>query len=226
MFERKILFTEDGSQSIYVEELNEHYHSIHGAMQESQHIFINHGLKLCNKRSLSILEIGFGTGLNALLTLLKADSNALQIDYHSLEKYPLQAEEYSQLNFGEIDGKPSDLLLHQLHECLWEQDVVISHNFTIRKSLVDLVEWQPTRNYDLVYFDAFAPDKQPQLWTEQIFSTIFHSMNDGGILSTYCAKGQVRRNMKAVGFSIEKKPGPIGKREITLALKNIKSNSL
>jgi tRNA U34 5-methylaminomethyl-2-thiouridine-forming methyltransferase MnmC len=219
MFERRIIATEDGSSSMYVEGLNEQYHSIHGAVQESMHVFIKYGLDLCEQKSVSILEIGFGTGLNAFLTLVEAKKKGLKVIYHSIEKYPLQIHEYSQLQFGNAFAADKNALFLKLHDCEWESAVAISPDFTLTKTNVDLEDWNPTQKYDLIYFDAFAPDKQPNLWTESIFKKLYDSLNDGGILSTYCAKGQVKRNLKAAGFTIEPKPGPIGKREITVAKK-------
>jgi len=220
MFERKLLVTEDGSHSIYVEGLDEHYHSIHGALQESQHVFIKNGLNCCDKITLSILEIGFGTGLNALLTLLEAKKNEFIISYQTLEKYPLQANEYSELNFENSLGLQNSHILQELHNCIWGNDVQISQNFTLHKTQTDLEQWQPNKMYDLIYFDAFAPDKQPNLWTEAIFKKLFDAMNSNGFLSTYCAKGQVRRNMIAAGFSVARVPGPPGKREMMIARKS------
>ena len=219
MFERTIITTEDGSQSIYVEGMNEHYHSTHGALQESLHIFINNGLKLCTKKSVSILEIGLGTGLNVLVTLKDAMSSGLHIHFHSLEKYPLVADEYSKLHFDSLLGEETDDYLKTIHTSEWDCDVKVLPDFILHKTLIDLLDWQPSHCYDVVYFDAFAPDKQPDLWTEKVFRKIYLAMNDGGVLSTYCAKGQVKRNLKAAGFIIESKPGPPGKREITVARK-------
>ena len=220
MFERKLLVTEDGSHSIYVEGLDEHYHSIHGALQESQHVFIKNGLNCCDKKSLSILEIGFGTGLNALLTMLEAQKNGLNISYQTLEKYPLQANEYFGLNFEKSLDLQNGLCLQELHNCVWENDIQITQNFTLHKTQTDLKQWLPNKMYDLIYFDAFAPEKQPNLWSEAIFKKLFDAMNPFGILSTYCAKGQVRRNMIAAGFSVARVPGPPGKREMMVARKS------
>jgi len=217
MFERRIVSTEDGSSSIYVEGLNEHYHSTHGAVQESMHVFIKYGLELCEKKSISILEIGFGTGLNALLTAILAKEKNLNVQFHTLEKYPLQSQEYLLLNYGE-EFKEENLFLN-IHKCEWECDIEISREFTFKKINVDLEFWNPSNKYDVIYFDAFAPDKQPNLWTETIFKKLYDCLNEVGILSTYCAKGQVKRNLKAAGFVVEPKPGPIGKREITVAIK-------
>ena len=219
MLDREIFITEDGSTSIFIGGLNEHYHSIHGAIQESMHVYIKNGLYLCKKNTLSILEIGFGTGLNALLTFLETGNKSFKIDYHSIEKYPLLPAEYCLLNFKNSLGEKYVETFLRMHECGWENEIKISSEFILKKIKADLNDWIPTKQYDLIYFDAFAPDKQPDLWTESMFRKMYDTLNNGGILTTYCAKGQVKRNMKAAGFIIESKPGPPGKREITVAKK-------
>lgn len=219
MFSRTIITTEDGSQSIFVNDMNEHYHSIHGAVQESMHVFICQGLRQCCKDSISILEIGFGTALNALLTYVEAQKTGKQIHYHSLEKYPLIQEEYALLDYSSVLKGGELEILQTMHRSEWEHDFAVSNFFTLLKTQTDMCVWLPNRTYDVVYFDAFAPEKQPDLWTESIFRKLFDSMNDGGILATYCAKGQVRRNMTAAGFTVARLPGPPGKREMLVARK-------
>ena len=213
--QRKLIITDDGSSSIYVEKLGEHYHSHFGARQESEHIFINSALKQLNKSEINILEYGFGTGLNALLSLEYAMINGVKINYTSIEKYPVISEEYSKLNFGEKD----DLFI-KLHETEWGIDNVINDNFSLQKINSDFREFNSKSiKFDVVFFDAFAPDVQPHLWSEEIFAFIYNSMNIGGVLTTYTVKGSVRRLLKSVGFDVEKIPGPPGKREITRAWK-------
>ena len=219
MLDREIFITEDGSSSIFIKGMNEHYHSVHGAIQESMHVYIKNGLDLCEKKMLSILEIGFGTGLNALLTFLESGNKALKIEYHSIEKYPLLPAEYCLLNFGNTLGQKYVDTFLRMHDCEWESNILISSDFILKKIKADLNDWIPTKQYDLIYFDAFAPDKQPDLWTESLFKKMYDTLYVGGILTTYCAKGQVKRNLKAAGFVVDSKPGPPGKREITVAKK-------
>lgn len=211
--------TEDGSDTLFVPELNEHYHSIHGAMTESKHVFIDAGLKPVsqNKNTIRILEIGFGTGLNALLTYLYTNNSHI-IYYTGIELYPLSQEIVQQLDFA---VSPEDKrIIEQFHDCVWNEYVPISEHFHLKKWQIDFTQQLtfPER-YDLAYFDAFAPDVQPAMWTPEIFRSLYEAMNDGGILTTYCAKGQVRRNMQSAGFTTERLPGPPGKREMLRARK-------
>lgn len=218
----KLKTTADGSHTLFVPELNETYHSIHGAIQESQHVFIKNGLRYFNnKETINILEIGFGTGLNTLLTLLAIENSSQKVDYVSLEKFPLPNELIQQLNY------PTQLklnttqtaLFNDLHKCEWNTPTPISNNFNLLKIEEDLADFQTTTTFDLIYFDAFAPEKQAELWTDVIFSKIYSLLNAGGILVTYCAKGVVKRTIKSVGFQLETLPGPPGKREMIRAKK-------
>ena len=218
---RKIIETDDGSHTLFVPELNEHYHSSHGALQEAEHIFIKDALdfSLKGKKSLNVLEIGFGTGLNALLTMHYAQLKGLRVHYHALEKYPVKAKEYSVLNYAS-QMRLDETSFLDLHHANWENDVEISNGFTLRKVQVDFREMQlPAHYFDVVYFDAFGPDVQPELWSEQVFRMIYNSMKEGGVMTTYSVKGVIRRAMKSVGFDVEKIPGPVGKREISRAIK-------
>ncbi|WP_300851862.1 tRNA (5-methylaminomethyl-2-thiouridine)(34)-methyltransferase MnmD [uncultured Bacteroides sp.] len=212
---RIIEHTEDGSATLFVPELNEHYHSVKGARTESQHIFINMGLKASTAPQPRILEIGFGTGLNALLTLEVAGQEKRRVHYTGIEFYPLSWEEVDALKYSD------NPLFQRLHTALWEEDVEVSSFFTLRKRKGDAnIIAESERALDLVYFDAFAPEKQPEMWSEQLFRTLYVNMNTGGILTTYCAKGVVRRLLQAVGFRVERLPGPPGgKREILRATK-------
>lgn len=207
--------TEDGSATLFVPELNEHYHSVKGARTESQHIFINMGLKASAAPQPHVLEIGFGTGLNALLTLEAAEQDARPVHYTGIELYPLAWEEVDALGYS------NNPLFKQLHTAPWEEDVKISPHFTLRKIKMDAIsDNHLSLNPDLVYFDAFAPEKQPEMWNEQLFRSLYVYMNTGGILTTYCAKGVIRRMLQAVGFRVERLPGPPGgKREILRATK-------
>ncbi|MCP4125172.1 MAG: tRNA (5-methylaminomethyl-2-thiouridine)(34)-methyltransferase MnmD [Bacteroidetes bacterium] len=220
--ERKLKETADGSHTFYVKELKEHYHSVHGAIQESRHVFIEAGLNdLQHQPSIQILEVGFGTGLNALLTLLSGVSVSTQINYTALEAYPLTQKEAEKLNFIDQLSIPEMRPVFQaMHTCKWEDSVLVCRNFSLNKLRMDLLEFQsPEPVYDLIYFDAFAPQIQPELWTDSVFQNLFNGMKQGGVLVTYCAKGSVKRALKAAGFSVEGIPGPPGKREMTRAVK-------
>jgi tRNA U34 5-methylaminomethyl-2-thiouridine-forming methyltransferase MnmC len=222
--------TEDGSHTLFSEMAGQTYHSSHGAVQESRHIFIDAALAkaqndMGNAR-LSVLEIGFGTGLNALLTAQWARENGVRVDFTTIELYPLREEVYRELNYGRLLGDEG--LLLGLHEAEWDAGFVqVGENFAIRKCKSDIVEWlcneecgmRDEELYDVVYFDAFSPDAQPELWTEDVFRCVYGLMRRGGVLTTYCAKGDVRRAMLAAGFGVEKLQGPPGKRHILRAVK-------
>ncbi|GET27920.1 tRNA (5-methylaminomethyl-2-thiouridine)(34)-methyltransferase MnmD [Prolixibacter sp. SD074] len=213
---RQILTTEDGSHTLYVPEMDEHYHSIHGARQESMHVFIEAGLNAHPGKELTIFEVGFGTGLNAFLTALESKHQQRKITYHTIEKFPLREEEWKSLNpEKDTDNEDSQLFTH-LHNCQWEKINHIDDKFQLQKIEGDLTNFnfQALPPFDLVYFDAFAPDKQPQLWSPKIFAAIFNHMANDGILVTYSAKGTVRRIMQSAGFQMERIPGPPGKREM------------
>jgi tRNA U34 5-methylaminomethyl-2-thiouridine-forming methyltransferase MnmC len=221
---RKVIITADGSSSIYMESLNEHYHSIHGAIGESQHIFIQSGLRSDNlqqMQTLSILEIGFGTGLNALLTYLAAQETKQKINYVAIEPCPLSNEEWKALNYINILSYPqTDSVFECIHTAEWERDKYISDSFIICKHKISALEITlPDNKFDLVYFDAFSPDVQPELWTDILFTKIFNAMRPDGVLVTYSTKGIVKRTLKEVGFQIEKLQGPAGKREILRGFK-------
>ncbi|HNW99522.1 MAG TPA: tRNA (5-methylaminomethyl-2-thiouridine)(34)-methyltransferase MnmD [Bacteroidales bacterium] len=213
--------TEDGSHTLSVPGLKEHYHSVHGAISESQHIFINAGLKHVpeNKKTISILEIGFGTGLNALLTFLETSGKKINCNYTSIELYPLDEKIFTSLNYPSLLGIEENIFL-QLHRCKWNEEIKISEYFSLNKKNIsaDKID-EASSFFDLVYFDAFAPDIQPEMWTEEIFRKLFECMKTGAVLATYSTKGNVKRILKGVGFAIEKLPGPKGKREILRAVK-------
>lgn len=216
---RSLLLTEDGSHTLYVDKLDEPYHSIHGALQESMHVFIKQGLQTVSKSPMRILEIGFGTGLNALLTLKFARPSRQEVHYHAVEKYPLTREEYTQLNFEEhLEGFPRGSLNH-LHEAPWGKTVFLTDNFALFKEQADFRSMQPAGTFDLVYFDAFSPDKQPELWSERVFSTIEKCTHTDSVLVTYSSKGLVRRTLISCGFKIQKVAGPPGKREMIRAVR-------
>lgn len=228
----KIQVTEDGSHTLFSEMAGQTYHSSHGAVQESRHIFISQLMgqqSMVNGQQLSVLEIGFGTGLNALLTAQWARENGVKVDYTTIELYPLKEEVYRELNYGKLLG--DDELFLQLHEAEWDMGLVeVTDNFAIRKCKSDIVEWlrnaqctmHDAQLFDVVYFDAFSPDAQPELWTEEVFRNVYALMRKGGVMTTYCAKGDVRRAMLAAGFRVEKLQGPPGKRHILRAVKELR----
>lgn len=215
--------TKDGSTTLYVPELDEHYHSVNGALQESLHVFVKAGLEyvLPKKQAVRLLEVGFGTGLNALLSLLPTRIHLGQVQYDALEKYPLSMELIEQMHFEKFILNPELLdYLPQLHQAPWQEPVPVLPNFELQKIHADLTTYDlPENYYDLIYFDAFAPEKQPELWTDEIFRKLYNALQAGGILVSYCAKGSFKRSLKAAGFIIEALPGPAGKREMTRAIK-------
>ena len=217
--ERELRITDDGSHTMYVQEMGEPYHSFHGAVRESRHVFLEQGFNSVNGQNIRILETGLGTGLNAVLTLVEAKKRAKRIFYHAVEKYPLDPSEYGLINHEEfIPGCPPGSCL-DLHRAPWDQEVSLTNSFTIYKEKADFREMDPPGLFDLVYFDAFDPSKQPHLWTEEIFDRIFQLMHRNAILVTYSAKGSVRRTLVSCGFHVEKVPGPPGKREMIRAFR-------
>lgn len=222
--ERKIITTADGSVTIHLPEWDEHYHSKHGAVQEAQHVFIKMGLHHYIERNqgkeISILEIGFGTGLNAFITFLQSQDLNLKIDYTGVEAYPVSPEEIQALNYAEIlEAEKQASLFSEMHHLEWEKSGVISENFRLTKLQKKFHEITDSEKFDLIYFDAFGARVQPELWTEEIFSLMFNALKKGGILVTYSAKGSVRRALQKVGFIVERLPGPPGKREMLRAAK-------
>ena len=212
--------TADGSYTVYLPEMDEHYHSIKGALTESEYIFIEQAFNKCDKKNVTILEIGFGTGLNAVLTYMEANKNMRRTVYDSIEKYPLSIEFVEKLNYISVIGKENENIFNDIHKCQWDIDIKLSEYFTLHKIKGDFTNNIFNRKYDIVYFDAFAPEKQPEMWTQQLFDEMFNILNPGGILTTYCAKGIVRRMLQASGFKVERLPGPPnGKREILRATK-------
>lgn len=225
---RQIITTADGSKTIHIEEWNEHYHSVHGAIQEANHVFIKHGLLFyfeTNIKSasqpISILEIGFGTGLNAFLTFLESQKHAPKINYVGVEAFPLSFDELEQLNYIEqLSAQQFKDTFKAFHECPWEIPHDISPKFQLTKQQKDFKEINDQSKFDLIYFDAFGARVQPELWTEAMFQLMFEALKTNGVLVTYSAKGSVRRAMQSVGFSVEKLPGPPGKREMLRASKH------
>ncbi|GAA4242310.1 tRNA (5-methylaminomethyl-2-thiouridine)(34)-methyltransferase MnmD [Winogradskyella damuponensis] len=221
---RKIITTSDGSKTIQIEEWNEQYHSIHGAIQEANHVFLKHGLLFYSENysvsnPISILEIGFGTGLNAFLTLIEAEKLKLALNYVGVEAYPVQLEEINQLNYVELISKNQDAIFEKLHNTSWEEQHEITSSFLLKKQQKFFKDIEDKNEFNLIYFDAFGARVQPNLWTEDIFKIMFDALKENGVLVTYSAKGSVRRAMQAVGFTVERLPGPPGKREMLRAQK-------
>ncbi len=222
--ERKIIKTEDGSVTIHLPEWNEQYHSKHGAVQEARHVFLKMGLyhymENFNPEEISILEIGFGTGLNAFLTMVEAEKLDLKTNYTGVEAYPVSAEEVLQLNYPEASQAEGwEAKFKEMHTIPWEERFEISKNFNLEKQKKKFEEIEDKALFDIIYFDAFGARVQPDLWTEKIFSIMFKALKKNGVLVTYAAKGSVRRAMLATGFRVEKLPGPPGKREMLRAVK-------
>lgn len=216
MEDKKIIqLTEDGSHTLFVPSLDEHYHSVNGAIQESAHVFINAGLKAIRKEEIRLLEIGFGTGLNALLSLQYTDVfSPKKIIYHTLERYPLSRDITEILNYGERIGPMGKEWFRKIHSADWERPVNITDHFILHKIEGDSNGCSLPPDIDLIYFDAFAPDKQPEMWEPAIFEKLYGIASPGALIVTYCAKGEVRRRMQNAGFKMERLPGPPGKRHI------------
>lgn len=214
--------TADGSQTLFVPSLDEHYHSVKGALTESIHIFLHMGLRESMALEPRVLEIGFGTGLNALLTLQESFVAHRKIHYTTLECYPLDLELIRQLDYPQLLPQNVAAYYLLLHEAVWNQWVELASTFLLRKVETDFTTQQFREKYDVIYFDAFAPEKQPEMWTQALFDRLYACLDQGGILVTYCAKGVVRRMLQAAGFKVERLPGPPGgKREILRAKKNV-----
>ncbi len=226
--QREIITTSDGSSTIYLPELNEHYHSKHGAIAEAQHVFLKMGLDHYrrlhpNQSEIKILEIGLGTGLNALLTYFYSKDKNTNIYYTGLEAYPVCVEELQKLNYFEripgINSQESKTIFDSLHKSNWEVATAITPCFTLVKKQISFLEFTPKTTHDIIYFDAFGPRVQPELWTDDLLNTMYNSLNKNGVFVTYCAKGSVRRTLVSLGFEVERLEGPPGKREMLRATK-------
>lgn len=225
MLKREVIVTADGSSTIYIPEWNEHYHSKHGAIQEANYVYLDKGLKHfiesnTSVTTISILEIGFGTGLNAFLTYLQTKTFSGEIDYTAIEAFPVTNDELQTLKYPELLNEVSESeTFNKLHSCNWETKERISDTFSLTKQLKMFDKIDAKNSYDVVYFDAFGPRVQPELWQASIFEKIHKAMKPKGVLTTYCAKGDVRRTLIEVGFTVERLDGPPGKRHMLRAEK-------
>ena len=212
---RKIVLTADGSSTIHLPDWNEQYHSKHGAIQEAYHVFIKYGLEAVLNSDISILEIGFGTGLNCYITMLEGLKNNLTINYVGVEAYPVTDAEIQQLNYvSELKATSSKVLFDSIHNVSWEEKHQVAAHFKLTKRQQFFQDISDVNGYDLIYFDAFGAEHQPELWTAIIFKKMFIALKLNGILVTYSAKGSVRRALQEVGFEVERLQGPPGKREM------------
>ena len=219
---REIIITDDGSTTIRIPEWDENYHSTHGAIQEAKHVFIKNGLDLFqNQDAISILEIGFGTGLNAFITFLET-INKEKVNYVGVEAYPISQEEIAQMNYvSELDSEMYQEIFDKMHSCDWEKQETISENFLLTKRKQFFQDIEDKNQFDLIYFDAFGFPLQPELWSEVIFKKMYDALLPKGTLVTYACRSSIKNAMLSVGFSIEKLPGAPGKREMLRATKNV-----
>ena len=220
-FVREIKTTEDGSKTIYLPEIDETYHSTHGALQEALHVFIQHGFHAVPNSQLRILEIGFGTGLNALLTCIEATHAAKQVYYVGLEAFPVEEEIWKAMDYPQLlKSLDAPTIFEAMHQSEFEISNRLTPNFELLKIAQKLEDFLPeSEDFDLIYFDAFGPRAQADMWQTSHFQKLFNALKTGGVFVTYCAKGQVKRDLKAIGFNVESLPGPPGKREMTRCIK-------
>ena len=219
--ERLLVATADGSHSLYLPTVDEHYHSSHGALLEALHVFVGNGFGVAatlQRNSLRVLEVGFGTGLNALLTWQGSRCARLAVAYTAIEPYPLDDELVARLNYPEqLAVTTARAMFEAIHRCTWGSEQQLDEHFSLRKCHCSFRQFEPQGQYDLVYHDAFSPAVQPEMWTRDVFAKLAGCMSFGAVLVTYCAKGEVRRHLRSVGLAVEKLPGPPGKREMTRA---------
>ena len=225
MYKPEIITTADGSQTLYIREIQEQYHSVNGAITESDYVFLRQGYDSHPAENPVVLEIGFGTGLNCLLTAIRAGQQKRKTVFYSVEKFPLPENITGKLNYGALISEEATELFQKIHTCRWGKIEQITPCFDICKLQLDIItdELDVTQNCHIVYFDAFGPDKQPEMWTNEVFGKIFEKTLTNGILVTYSAKGAVRRQLSAIGFKTERLPGPPGKKEMLRGIK-VQSN--
>ena len=219
---REIIQTSDGSTTIHIPEWKESYHSKHGAIQEANHVFIKNGLSLFEGRDIAIMEIGFGTGLNAFITFLESSKLKQDIDYVGVEAYPVSNEELAAMNYvAELGVSSQQSIFNLMHQSNWEEKCIINGHFDLTKRKQFFDDIVDENYFDLIYFDAFGYHVQPDLWSTEIFRKMYSALKDNGVLVTYAARGVVKRSMIEVGFTVEKLAGPPGKREMFRATKKI-----
>lgn len=213
--------TADGSSTLYVADMDEQYHSLNGAVTESEHVFVKTGFDFHPKQDPVIFEVGFGTGLNALLTARRARMTGRSVNYVAVENYPLPREVTEELDYGRFVAEEDKQLYAGLHQCVWNEPVQLTPGFRLLKIKSDFtsLNWNLPEGTNIVYFDAFGPDKQPQMWEQAVFMRLYEQLLPGGVLVTYSAKGEVRRRLNAAGFRTERLPGPPGKKEMLRAIK-------
>ncbi|HIF15494.1 MAG TPA: SAM-dependent methyltransferase [Bacteroidetes bacterium] len=216
----QLIVTGDGSKSLNIPQLNESYHSKHGAVTESQHVFIKEGLGYLKEKKIKILELGFGTGLNCFLSWIYALENKLELSYEGIELFPINDELYELLDYELCFEQKHALLYDEIVKSKWNVCHRLDQFFSIKKIKADFLLIDRDQGFDIIYYDAFAPDKQGELWTIEAFNKAFDLLRPGGILTTYCAKGIVKRRLREVGFIVEAIPGPPGKREMTRAIRS------
>ena len=217
---REIITTSDGSTTIHLPDWDENYHSKHGAIQEAKHVFIENGLSLFQGKSIAILEIGFGTGLNAFITFLESKKLNIAADYVGVEAYPISSEEILSMNYvNELNAKSDSKIFEQMHTSNWEEKTILSDTFCLTKRKQFFADIEDVAQFDLIYFDAFGYRVQPELWSTEIFQKMYNALKPNGVLVTYAARGVVKKSMIEVGFTVEKLPGPPGKREMFRATK-------
>ena len=221
---REIIETDDGSTTIHLPEWNESYHSKHGAIQEAYHVFIKNGFELFVGQPISILEIGFGTGLNCFITYLEAKKNNQTINYTGVEAYPVTLEEVTQMNYAKVIEESQNSIFKQMHECNWEMKQVIATNFILTKRKQLFQDINDVDAFDLIYFDAFGFRVQPELWSEELFVAMYKALKNNGVLVTYACRSSIKNAMLSAGFSVEKLPGAPGKREMLRATKASQEN--
>jgi len=224
MSEKQLLITEDGSHTLYIPELDETYHSAYGAIQESNYVFITQGLDYFKRQErakrIKIFEVGFGTGLNALLSLIYVKSHHIDISYQSIEAFPVNQRDINMLNYPDLISDELALEMFKLiHSSSWEIWNEISPGFLLKETNDLIQDFKPEERFDLCFFDAFAPSKQPEIWDKEILEEIYVGLTDRGVFVTYCAKGQLKRDLKNIGFEIETLSGPPGKMEMVRAIK-------
>lgn len=217
---KEVVVTGDGSKTIHMPELNESYHSTHGALQEAVHVFIKNGLELVEKPVINVFELGFGTGLNAILAYRFARENEVKLNYVGVEAYPVELDMLDELDYTSLLNSDEFTAFKQMHEVEWGQPLTIDENFSFEKIHAKVEEYESKRtDFDIIFFDAFGPRTQGELWKPDVLKRVGGLLKDDGVLTTYCAQGQFRRDLQSVGFEVTKVPGPPGKREMVVAFK-------